>query len=335
MKKTHYMIMALTVFAAAAGISGCKKETVTETSAAAVKVSEAETTEAETTEAETTTAQAATSPVSESPTAAIDESSVESMHSILQALMLTDYYADRPYNADDMEYVSQAVYTVFNSNGLMESRGITITEDGFMRIPKQAVQEVVNAMFASPVDIAEKYEAGFSSTWLSYDPSWEAFTMMPADGELTWCQIESWKDLGNGSCEAEIRMLEGENDITLGYSTAVLVPNKDAEFISEPLYPFTVQSFSTAINGRDVALGYPQEDGAVENAGEPETWYGIFGGTIDPVTVEVTVEGTEDVYTAENDSVMKKFYEIAPGTPILIDVEIRDGEKIITDVILG
>lgn len=330
MKKTQYMIMALAVFAAAAGISGCKKETTAETSAAAVKVSEAETTEAE-----TTTAQPTLSPVSESPTAAIDESSVKSMHSILQALMLTDYYADRPYNADDMEYVSQAVYTVFNSNGLMESRGITFTEDGFLRIPEQAVQEVVNAMFASPVDIAEKYEAGFRSTWLSYDPSWEAFTMMPADGEQTWCQIESWKDLGNGSCEAEIRMLEGENDITLGYSTAVLAPNKDAEFISQPLYPLTVQSFSTAINGRDVALGYPQEDGAVENVDEPETWYGIFGGTIGPVTVQVTVEGTEDVYTAENDSVMEKFYDIVPGTPILIDVEIRDGEKIITDVILG
>lgn len=71
----------------------------------------------------------------------------------------------------------------------------------------------------------------------------------------------SWEDLKDGSCKVELALLNGEGKdvVTLGYAEAVLVGNPDAEFIAGPLYPYTVKSFQCDVNGRDVAIGYPEK----------------------------------------------------------------------------
>ena len=187
---------------------------------------------------------------------------VRAMLPVLQALALADYQLNEKYSSTNPMFVDSAVYNVLNSYtaAQAEDRGITWADDGRMRVPVQAAQEIANAMFETPQDIDSMLK-NQKDTYLVYDESWDAFLLARADGAQEYCEITSWEDLRDGSCKVELALLNGEgrDAVTLGYADAVLAGNPDAEFIAGPLYPYTVKSFQCDVNGRDVAIGYPEK----------------------------------------------------------------------------
>ncbi|MDO4284154.1 MAG: hypothetical protein Q4C60_02355 [Eubacteriales bacterium] len=196
-------------------------------------------------------------------TGTMSQADSQDMLPILEALTKTDYLLDRDYSSTDLAFVSAAVYQVLNSYTIaqQEARGITADDSGRMRVSAQTVQEIANAMFESAPDMETSFQNGATSAYLTYDSSWGAFYYTPADGVQIWCEIVSWNTLSDGTNRAELRLIENQNgsEVTLGYSTAVLVDNGDAAYISSPMYYYKVRSFTCDINGRDVAIGYPEE----------------------------------------------------------------------------
>lgn len=195
-------------------------------------------------------------------TVEFDREKLDGMFPVLTALAYSDYQLNRSYDATDLSYVGTAVYSVLNGYTALqqEARGIVPNESGGLRVPAQAVQEIANAMFLSAPDMANAFQSGNNSR-LRYDSGWEAFDIMPADGESFWCQLVSDDVSGNGSWTVELSLMHtnGDREETLGYAEAVLVKNTDAEFISDPEYYYTVAGFRCDINGRDVAIGYPEK----------------------------------------------------------------------------
>ena len=209
------------------------------------------------------------------------------------------------YDPEDPDFFWIALYYFTGGYGL-DHQLVTEEEGTYqLQIPTPVMQEHATALFADYDDLFDL--PSIMKGNISYDPSWDAYSVSRGDIGLSQMQIISYKKTEEGYLlRTHLLSTDSEADLIQAYDVT-LIDNAYVDGIENPLYFYSVKDIVPV-----AAENQPNSETTVETA--------IFNGLADSHTAALTLpDGSVQPFQFEADSDVAAFLstlDAGDGVPI-------------------